>query len=413
MKRRLYLITKSYPYLGGESSFLEPEVPYLKKGFELLYIVTEKSDEKSNLIDNAIVINNDMNVCQKVINLVRFLLYQDAWIEIRNILRSKHCIVKQLYRGLMFGTFAVHFYHELCKKLKLSRDTDALFYFYWWDYKCLGLTMNKGKYPHIQIVARTHGYDLYDERELFGRQFFKEQMDRELDRLIFASEYGKAYYLNKNKKKDSRKYPVHRLGLNPHICEERSINRMNGFTLLSCSNVVDIKRIDLIIEGLSLVEEPIKWVHIGDGPCKLQLEEKANKLLQKKANISYTWLGSMPNKQVMEFYQTEQVHGFITTTATEGGNPVSIQEALSYGVPIIGTKISDIPFMIEGNGILLSENPDPEEVADAITKMCQADERTYNAWHQNALQKFQSFYNADIVHSEMLQDILSLKLESR
>ena len=59
--------------------------------------------------------------------------------------------------------------------------------------------MHKEKYPNIRIISRAHGYDLYDERELYGRQYFKPQMDSKLERLIFVSEYGKKYYFNKFK----------------------------------------------------------------------------------------------------------------------------------------------------------------------------------------------------------------------
>ncbi len=68
-----------------------------------------------------------------------------------------------------------HFYYRLKCELNLKTDSDMLFYFYWYDYKCFGLTMHKKQYPHIKIIARTHGYELYDEREVYGRQFFKEQ----------------------------------------------------------------------------------------------------------------------------------------------------------------------------------------------------------------------------------------------
>jgi glycosyltransferase involved in cell wall biosynthesis len=309
----------------------------------------------------------------------------------------------------MFGTAAENFYRQLKEQTKLTIKTDAIFYFYWADYKCFGLTMHRRKYPHISIVARTHGYELYDERELYGRQFFKPQMDEGLDRLIFVSAYGKKYYLEKYHKADSVKYPLHRLGIRraPMPTQLESPAR-TPFVLVSCSNVVDIKRIDLIIEGLSLVGENVRWVHIGDGPLRQALEEKAKALLGRKQNITCEWKGAMKNSDVIAFYKNNTVHGFITTTATEGGNPVSIQEALSFGIPVIGTKVSDIPYMVEGNGILLSENPTSREIADAVETMCRMDESAYLAQREQAYQKFLTSYDADKLHPKMVQELLNL-----
>jgi glycosyltransferase involved in cell wall biosynthesis len=139
-----------------------------------------------------------------------------------------------------------------------------------------------------------------------------------------------------------------------------------------------------------------------------QLQKKAKELLEHNRNITYEWKGAMPNREVIAFYERQPVHGFITATATEGGNPVSIQEALSFGIPIIGTKVSDIPYMVEDNGILLSENPAPLEVAEAIETLCRMDESAYLALRKKAYEKFQTAYDADRLHPEMVEDLLNL-----
>jgi glycosyltransferase involved in cell wall biosynthesis len=163
----------------------------------------------------------------------------------------------------------------------------------------------------------------------------------------------------------------------------------------------------LIIEGLSLVEENARWIHIGDGPLMEQLQRKAQELLRQKGNITFEWKGAIPHSEVMEFYRQQPVHCFITTSSTEG-SPVSIQEALSYGIPIIGTKVSEIPYMVEGNGILLPENPAPREVAEAIEKMCRMDEDMYRGWREKAYQKYAASYDADKLHPEMVEELLNL-----
>lgn len=406
MKRKLYLITKTFPHEGGETAFLSPEIPYLSENFDITFVTTEPSAGSSRL-ETEIHIAAPTDFASKLSGLLRFLFNADAWRELVNIMRSGHDIPAQICRGLMFGAAAENFYRCLRKETGLRRETDAVFYFYWSDYKCFGLTMHRRRYPRIHIVARTHGYDLYDERELYGRQFFKPQMDRKLDRIVFISEYGRNYYLNKYHKQAGEKYPLHRLGIRNHLNEIPQVIRGRELVLVSCSNLVDIKRIDLLIDGLALVKEPVRWIHIGDGALRESLHAKAAETLGPLNNIEYEWKGLMPNHEVMEFYRRQPVHCFITTTSTEGV-PVSVQEALSYGIPIIATKVSDIPLMVEGNGILLSENPTPQEVAEAVTRMCRIEETTYQEWREHAYQKYLNDYNADKLHPEMVRELLEL-----
>ena len=126
---------------------------------------------------------------------------------------------------------------------------------------------------------------------------------------------------------------------------------------------------ELIIEGLSLVEENIRWIHIGAGNQLEALKEKAEELLAAKKNIQYEFMGFVPNEKVIRFYRENYIGCFITTTSTEGGAPVSVQEALSFGVPVIAAAIGELPHMIEGNGVLLPENPMPDQIGHAINHM--------------------------------------------
>lgn len=92
----------------------------------------------------------------------------------------------------------------------------------------------------------------------------------------------------------------------------------------------------------------------------------------------------------MRFYSENYVDAFITTTASEGC-PVSVQEAMAYGIPIIGTTVAEIPYMINGNGILLQEDPSEQEIAKAIEEIydkgeqeiIQMREQSYQLWNAN------------------------------
>lgn len=377
MKPKLYLITKDFPYGNGETSFIKPEYPYLCDKFQVSVIATEaeKTECDTEIRDiDALVVPVRQNIFDKAFSFLRFLCEKDCHLEIAAIIKEGKQTGRRIFRSLMFGTAAETFYRRLKKAVNLQKNTNALFYFYWFDYRCFGLTMHRHKFPNIQIIARTHGCDLYDERELYGKQFFQPQMDRRLDRLIFAAQYAKDYYLERYGKRDTARYLLCRLGVSGKDvdCDKRKEQQKKApdFLMVSCSHAVDIKRIDLIIDGLSVVEErEISWVHIGDGEQLIKLQEEARQKLGNKKNVRYRFMGMLSNSEVLRFYQENYVGCFITTTRTEGGAPVSVQEALSFGIPVIATKIGELPQMVRDNGILISENPQKAEVGGAISHM--------------------------------------------
>lgn len=409
-KPHMYLITQEFPYGHLEDSFVGSEYPYLCRQFCVSVIAAELAPTTELLSEEAVkekgiearVIPTRQNIAEKLFSLLCFLLKKDCYIEIVSIVKSKEKIFRRIYRALMFGAAAETFYLRLKKSLHLAKDTRALFYFYWWDYKCLGLTMHKRRYPYIKIVARTHGFDLYDERELYGRQFFKPQMDRELQRVIFVARYGKQYYLDKYKKSDSKKYPVHYLGVyDPKI--DTNVGKDKVFHIVSCSDVIPLKRIELIIEGLSKIRDiRIKWVHIGDGSEMNRLKNTAREKLGD--NIDCIFMGRILHKDVIAYYKENNVNCFITTTSTEG-NPVSVQEALSFGIPVIATNVSEIPFMIDRNGILLSVNPTGDEVAKAIRTIAVMDDSDYIELRKNSYRIYLRDYNVEANNSRLMEDL--------
>lgn len=413
--KKIYLVTKSFPYTNEERSFLGSEYEYLTKEFEITLITTEVLSntvpfETKNSKDRIICIDKQRSIIEKLRSLCYFMTEKDCWIEIGKIIRSRRKVVQQLYRALMFGSAAETFYLRLKQKLNLKSDSDMLFYFYWYDYKCFGLTMHKKQYPHIKIIARTHGYELYDERELYGRQFFKEQMDRELERLIFAAAYAKKYYLHRHHLSDGKKYPLYRLGVptaQMTVSKRRDMFRKSPFLLLSCSHTITIKRVDLIIRALAQVEDcQITWVHLGNGEEFDITCEMAEQYLGNKNNIHYEFKGEIPNEDVVQFYKDHYVSAFITTTSTEGGSPVSVQEALSFGVPVIATAIAELPVMVSGNGILLSDNPMESEIAASIKKIYDLyGTEKYFEMCVKSLDIYEQMFNASNNYARMIAEL--------
>ena len=84
--------------------------------------------------------------------------------------------------------------------------------------------------------------------------------------------------------------------------------------------MIPLKRIGLIIDGLSLLPSEIRvlWIHLGDGEERRRLQEQADVKFVGKSNIEYEFKGYLDNEQIHKFYEEDSVDLFITTSETEG-----------------------------------------------------------------------------------------------
>lgn len=253
------------------------------------------------------------------------------------------------------------------------------------------------------MISRAHGFDLYDERYSSGRQPFKAIMDAGLDRLVFACEYAKRYYLDRYKYDDSKKYIVSKIGTEPPR-QTAGKQKNERFVLLSCSRVVPLKRIERIVDALSLWDgKCIEWHHIGGGTGYKTLCDYAYERLAGNPCVEYILHGNMEHSKILAFYAGVDVGCFITTSETEGGSPVSIQEALAYGVPIIGTSVGGITEMIQGNGILLNADPLPQDICRALNSVIMMTDVDYMKMRQCSKILWDKEYQAEKNAQYMLE----------
>ncbi len=147
---------------------------------------------------------------------------------------------------------------------------------------------------------------------------------------------------------------------------------------------------------------------MGDGPQLPEISELAEKLLGGKANVSYAFLGFLSNDKVLAQYKDNPADVFLNLSSSEG-IPVAVMEAMSFAIPVIATDVGGVSEIVNNeNGILLSPNPDPEEVKQAIVKFCIMDEKTYVQYRKNAYQTWEEKYNAEKNYPAFVRDVLAL-----
>ena len=206
---------------------------------------------------------------------------------------------------------------------------------------------------------------------------------------------GLDYFAQKWGEDNRDKLELHYLGCRD--AEQTAKAKSETLRLVSCSNVIPLKRVGYIIDGIALLPENLKirWDHFGDGSELEVLKKKAEDIFG--SHISWEFHGRVPNHEIEGWYHQLDPDLFLTTTSTEGGVPVSIQEAFAMGIPAIGTAVGGVPeLVIDGQtGYLLPENMKPEELTKAIVHFVNLSVEEKLMMSENARKLWAELYDAE------------------
>lgn len=415
MKPNLYLLTSDFPFGNGEASFIMPELPSLKEKFNVTIISNSLSNVQTTVLDDVRVIhfNRKVSFFLKVWDSICFWGCRSGYEELQCILQSGEKRLERLRDSILFFEEARRLKRFIKRNKIIDDNVPSIIYCYWYTYYCYTLTHWWGKKSNLKIVTRAHRYDLYDDGMASGRQPFKEQMNTRVDAIVFIAKHGQDYFLNRYGLADNvKRYPLFRLGVIPTSSCNIVNKEKNEFLLVSCSVIIPRKRVEMIVQALAQISSiNIHWIHFGDGPGFDKLKEKAHELLSKRNNISYDFRGYTKSEDIMDFYANNYVDAFITTTRSEGC-PVSVQEAMAYEIPVIGTAVADIPCMIQGNGILLAKNLKISDICEAILTIALSSEKCIRNMRKQSYQIWKDHFdgkrNAE-KFAEFLFELLEMK----
>jgi len=368
INKKLVLFTMGYPYGNSEVTFLHEEVKVLKDYFNRIIIIPLNPDstQKINELPNNVeVLNLSRNKKYYKRGLVDYIYVMRLFImELRlskNLAPLKH-LRYHLSELLVFLVLAKEV-NELIKQAVINEEKDLL-YTYWFDEGSSALAILKGKYnKRIKFISRAHGFDVYAERNKKGYIFPRGLQLKFVDRVYTISEDGKKYLAQKFPEQ-KEKFVCSRLGtkVEVHSNMEKKINQ-GKLTLVSCSSIIPLKRVRKIIDILKFCKQSINWIHFGDGSLKNELVSSSAAL---PSHVTLQLRGHVENDEIKEFYAENHIDWFINVSQSEG-IPVSIMEAISYGIPIIAPAVGGIPEIVNATtGILISEEFNPEEVANLI-----------------------------------------------
>ena len=107
-----------------------------------------------------------------------------------------------------------------------------------------------------------------------------------------------------------------------------------------------------------------KLLIVGDGPYMKELKDMVkNKNMDSKVTLS----GMIPNKNLLESGIIKKMKLFATASTSEN-QPMTILEAIMFGLPVAGPDAKGVPELIEGNGYIVKPNSS-DQLAGKIIKI--------------------------------------------
>lgn len=362
---KLILITNSFPYHLGEQ-FIETEIQYLAQ-FETTIIPVNVIGISRNIpkgikVDLSFAkFHKESNKPLRKFNILLSLFVQRFfWEEIFLISRRDFGTIRSTIGSLFRFYISRLFFKRFIVDNKLE---EVCFYTYWNNETTHALESLKGQF-NFKLISRIHGGDLYEDRKRNNYFPLKRSYNKNIDHLYVLSSSAKKY-LTTNYNYSAGNISISRLGV-----EDKGIysscGSLESLSIVSCSSLIPLKRVHLIIDLIQLISRKkykIKWTHIGDGYLKKNLLQYAQKHLENIDNVDYNFLGELENKEVYKFYKNNEIDLFVTMSESEGA-PVSIMEALSFGIPIVATDVGGISEMVINgyNGFLINHEKPLKEV---------------------------------------------------
>lgn len=410
-KNRLILISNAFPY-GNWEAYLETEVKYYDCFDEVLVLALQirKSHQKT-----VRSLPEKFSVCPVtyaskltyLLNSICALFDKNFYAEFVKLVKQRRLSCRALVKLFVFFSRA-HYETRIIKRYLrkhglVNDGSRGVIYSYRFEYQpYIGILLKKF-FPQYKSVARAHGYDLYEERNTAKYIPMREFILQRLDRLYLISEDGYSYIAEKFPP-FKEKLCVSRLGTLDYGVTE--VKQNDSFHIVSCSNVVPVKRLNLLVEALKNINLNIIWTHYGAG---MLLDDLILQCKDMPENIQCVFRGQIDNSALMSEYKEKPYHLFVNVSESEG-IPVSIMEAMSFGMPCIATDVGGSREIVfnRKNGILLPKDFSVEQLASFITMFASMDEALYQQYRVSARQTWEAYYSAEKNYPQFVHELCKL-----
>ncbi|MES2513899.1 MAG: glycosyltransferase [Bacteroidota bacterium] len=407
----LILFANHFPYAKSEQ-FLINEFGFAKKKFENIRICTFTANSMKlsvelgpGIIATKPVFNSHKAKAELlfkgIFNLAPFKYHIHDLL--KNKLYNNRAKFRRWFTSLLVTRAALssQTYESVIKYINESMQ-GAILYFYWGDNLCWTLPYLKERISNknVKTVIRFHRTDLYeyvtnDYAPL--RQLIFSAADQLVPISMDGHNYMNKMYTDYCAKIVLSKLGVFDSGLNPYTYNA------DQFTIVSVSFVTPVKRVELILNALKSCTKKITWFHFGDGPLLEILKSKTKELTE---NVRVNFRGYTKNEQIMDFYKKNSVDLFLNVSSSEG-LPVSIMEAVSFGIPVIATNAGGTSEIVNPQtGALLPIDITADELSSEINAFLSLSLEEIMPYRVNARKKYETELDAVLNYNGFYDKIM-------
>lgn len=191
----------------------------------------------------------------------------------------------------------------------------------------------------------------------------------------------------------------------------------NALRRLICpANMIPVKGHKHLLEAMAMLRErrvDCELILAGGGPLKKELEKTAQSL-----GIAgfVRFIGRLPHDELLSLYRRGEVGIAVLPSVDLGGGehegiPISLVEAMAYGVPVASTETGGIPELLAGGCGMLVPAGNPEALASGIQKVL-ADDCLRRSFIERGRRRVQDEYAVEAVVDELEHRIESVSAES-
>ena len=306
---------------------------------------------------------------------------------------------------MLFAAKSSLVYDNMIKRMKsldIEDDEEITLYSYRVGFSTLALCKLKKIYKNAKIISRAHAQDIFEFRNKENYLPFRQYLYENIDEICCISLDG-MNYLNDNYEVLKNKTSLYRLGTR-NVPLNENVNN-SDFTILTCSRIARIKRLELLAKSLLYIDKKINWVHYGDGDTSYYEEIKG--IIDKyNSNINVDFVGFCDNEKYLDIISKSNLSVFINVSESEG-LPVSIMEAESVGLPVIATDVGGTSeAVIDGlNGFLVNKDITEEDLAKKILEMKNMSKDKYDKMRYSSRKVWEEKFDLSNNYNEFVKHI--------
>ena len=382
-QRSLVLITAEYPF-GRQETFIENEITFLAEAFDRIIVLPKSTPGSprtmpSNCVIGTLYGSNHRSIgwrtlCQECFRVM------GHWAKLKIAYRSWQSINKRL--------------------TQISTSTkcilgELVYYSYWLDEGAMAvafLAQRDGAFS----ISRAHGWDVYPVRHPHKYLPYRSYLTNSDLVVCPISKHGAEAL----REQGFTNLDLFYLGT-PQPKKVEVKNRQGTKTLVSISSCIKLKRVQriaAIFAALYQRDSTWRWNHFGDGPLEVEVKE----WLDKSGAEGYIFHGRQSNETIHKWLSENTNNTIFINQSTTEGLPVSMMEAMSVGIPCVGTNVGGVSEIIEDgkNGLLHDDDLSVDAVAHLIHAL---DENRLQSMAENAKNTWQNKFNAENNYTAFLK----------